>query len=128
MAPDREPYGECDELGEQERLQKPEGGVAASARRKTRATRVTTRPISVAHLAIVGGGKRDRTPGRKLGSDAGSEVGGDVGFGHGFESADDALIQMLLICERIATESSGFSGSSHVALLSLCLTLLKGFT
>ena len=76
-------------------------------------------------LAVVGGGERDRTPGGEVAGDAGGEVGGDMWFGHGFEGADDALVQMLRCGWRQVRAGLLVRRACRSPLL--CLTLLKGF-
>ena len=117
MAPDAEPDGEYNELGKQKPFQEFEGGVACSARGQDNQRHEGGYHAEQHRLvAVVCGGKGDRTPGGELAGDAGREIGGDIGPGDGFEDADDALIQMLDCGRRQVVLFYWFV--VHVALLS----------
>ena len=97
IAPDTEPHGESDELHEQERLKQSEAGVRRVQGEDHQGRKSNHRADQHRVLAIVPRSQRDRTACRELAGDAGGEISGDLRPRHCFESADNALVEMLEI-------------------------------
>ena len=96
MAPNAEPDGEYDELGKEERFQKSKRGVVRGVQGKNKQSRKSDHDTyQDCVLSKVGWGEGDRTASRKPIGNTGGKVRRNLRRRHGFERADDALVEML---------------------------------